>query len=72
MNDASGAGYLRSDATLWQTSQTNIRSAGCNPEPRWSAKCFISAPQLSQMRAGASCVLGARSGITDQSQKNRS
>ena len=35
-----GASYLRSETTLRQPSQRNIRSAGCVPELRWSVKCF--------------------------------
>jgi hypothetical protein len=69
MNDGSGPSYLRSETTLGQLSQRNIRSAGCVPELRWSAKCFICAPQPLQTRVGTSCVSGARSSIADPSQK---
>jgi hypothetical protein len=69
MNDGSAQAYLRSEATLRQPSQTNIRSAGCVPELRWSAKCFICAPQPLQTRVGTSCVSGARSSIANPSQK---
>jgi hypothetical protein len=71
MNHGSGSGYLRSETTLRQPSQRNIRSAGCVPELRWSAKCFICAPQPLQTRAGASCGLVAVSIIADEWQQNR-
>jgi hypothetical protein len=65
MNDGSEPGYLRSERTLWQLWQRNIRSAGCGPELRWSVKCFICAPQPLQAGVGTSSGLVAESGIVD-------
>jgi hypothetical protein len=71
MNDGSGPSYLRSETTLRQPSQRNIRSAGYVPELRWSAKCFICAPQPLQTRIGTSRELVAGSSIGNESQENR-
>jgi hypothetical protein len=65
MNNGSGPGYLRSEMTLWQLRQRNIRSAGYGPELRWSVKCFIRAPQPLQAGAGTSSGLVDESGILD-------
>jgi hypothetical protein len=61
MNDVSG--YLRSEMTIQQLWQRNIRSAGYGPALRWSVKCFICAPQSLQTRVGTSSALVAESGI---------
>jgi len=71
MNGGSAPNYLRSETTLRQPSQRNIRSAGCVPELRWSAKCFICAPQPLQTRMGTSCELVAGPFIGNEWQENR-
>jgi hypothetical protein len=71
MNDGSAPVYLRSETTLRQPWQRNIRSAGCGPELRWSVKCFICAPQPLQMRMGTSCELVAVSVMPDKWQISR-
>jgi hypothetical protein len=60
-----GPDYLRSEMTIQQLWQRNIRSAGYGSELRWSVKCFICAPQSLQTRVSTSSGLVAESGIAD-------
>ena len=71
MNDGSGPAYLRSEMTIQQLWQRNIRSAGYGPALPWSVKCFISAPQFLQTRVSTSSGLVAEWGIADGWQINR-
>jgi len=71
MNDGSGTDYLRSEMTIQQLWQRNIRSAGYGPALPWSVKCFICAPQSLQARVSTSSGLVAESGIAEGWQLNR-
>jgi hypothetical protein len=71
MNDGSGPDYLRTEMTIQQLWQRNIRSAGYGPALPWSVKSFICAPQSLQTRVSTSSGLVAEWGIADGWQINR-
>ena len=62
---------LRSEMTMLQLWQRNIRLAGYRPAARRSAKCLICAPQPLHTRVGASSLSVAEPGIGEQWQMSR-